>query len=513
MIGIGSISQYYAFSRSLRRSTEMINQALLRMGTGSRVNSVKDGAFDVAQMATLDAQARGLSQAMTNVSDAQAVTATADTALGTMLDLTQSIRELALQAQDSSLTTEERDALQEEAQSLLDELNFYASNTEYNSKSLLNGSFGSMKVQAYPSKNGSYSFSLGDARTSTLGRLAIISGTDQLIVQAFTSSSNVTINGVTIASSSSDGVSTVVPAGSAIAKATAINGVSEKTGVYAEALENVITLQVDLTATAYIGGVTNGIINAGEFKINGVNVSGQATTAAALVNLVNAQSDSTGVVASVVSSNQVKFTAVDGRNVNMIVSNGGSGGFWDVVNNSTNTVFGGPFHLQGNFSVGVQTTLGARIRLWSAKDITVIDNYDDPLIGYSNISISSTVRKVDAGTAVGYLNLKSTSAADQAVKVLDRTIEQISALQADVGAIHNRLQYSSSYLESQLNSVEGASAAFGDADLALEQAKLVKGQILQDATIAAMAQANVSAITVVRLLDSLPRTSFGRGND
>ena len=483
------------------------------MGTGLRVNSIRDGAYDVSQMAALESQARGLTQAMSNVSDAQLITSTADTALGTMLEITQSIRELALEAQSDGLTSEERENLQEEAQTLLDELSFYASNTEYNSRNLLNGSFGSLSVQAYPTKGGAYSFSLGDARTSTLGRLAIVSGNTNLYMGPLSENSSVTINGVTVSSSSSDGVSTSIADGSAIAKANAINGVSEKTGVYAEALDTIVTLQVDLTATAYIGGITNGVINAGEFKINGVSITGTATTAAALVSLVNAQSSSTGVEASFVSSNQVKFTAEDGRNIQLVVSNGGNGGFWDVVNNATNTALGAAFEFLINFSAGVSSTRGARIQLWSAKDIRVQDNTEDFVVGYSLISIDSSTTKVDAGTAVGYLNLNSVASADRAVKVLDRTVEQITALQADVGAIHNRLEFSSSFLESQLGAIETATENFGAADLAIEQANLVKAQLLQDATIAAMAQANISAMTVLRLLDGLPKAPFGRSND
>ncbi len=497
MVGFGSLQNSYALARSLQRSSQMVNQALLRLSTGQRVNSPRDGALDFARMVGLDSQARGLGQALSNVADAQGVTETADSALASMLEVAQSIRELAIEAQDSSLTVSERDALQEEASTLLDELKSYVSNTEYNSRSLLDGTFSSVRVQAYPGKSGAYSFSIGDARTSTLGRLAIVSGGQgDLNTNAFSSTLYVTLNGVAIAGSDDDGVSNVSASGSALAKVNAINRVSNQTGVYAEVVGTERTIVLEMSATAYLDN-----IGTGEFKINGVEITGAAETASEFVGLVNNQTTSTGVIATLVSTNQVKFTAADGRNIDFSVSNGAGNGLWDALNNAANNGILGT--LSTLSAGGTSGALGGAIRLWSAEDISMTAS------GKSAVGITAGSYAVDAGTAVGYLNLNSTTAADQAVKVLDATIEQITALRANVGAVHNRLDYSSEFLESQLGAIETAAQDLGGADLALETANLVRAQLLQNGALAAITQANVSAMTVLRLLEDLPKPGGG----
>ncbi len=501
MIGFGPLQNSYALSRNLQRSTQMISQALLRLGSGQRVNSPRDGTLDFARMVGLESQARGLSQAMSNVTDAQGVTETADSALASMLEVAQSIRELAIEAQDSSLTVSERDALQEEASALLDELKSYVSNTEYNSRSLLDGTFSSVRVQAFPGKSGAYSFSIGDARTSTLGRLAIISGGQgDLNTNAFSSTLYVTLNGVAVAGSDDDGVSNVSAAGSALAKVNAINRVSNQTGVYAEVVGTERTIVLEMSATAYLDN-----IGTGEFKINGVEITGAAETASEFVGLVNNQTTSTGVVATLVSANQVKFTAADGRNIDFSVSNGAGNGLWDALNNPANNTIIAAVNISASLSTGATSgALGGAIRLWSAEDISIAAS------GKSAVGITAGSYAIDAGTAVGYLNLNSTIAADQAVKVLDATIEQITELRANVGAVHNRLDYSSDFLESQLGAIEATAQDLGGADLALETANLVRGQLLQNGALAAITQANVSAMTVLRLLDDLPKFNSGR---
>ena len=117
------------------------------------------------------------------------------------------------------------------------------------------------------------------------------------------------------------------------------------------------------------------------------------------------------------------------------------------------------------------------------------------------LGISSGTKGLVSGTAVEFLDLSSDETAAEAVKVLDATIAQISSLRADVGAVHSRLEYSSSYLLSDYGSIEESKFKIGGTDFALETANLVMAQLLQNSSLAVMTQANVEAATVARLLE------------
>lgn len=283
---------------------------------------------------------------------------------------------------------------------------------------------------------------------------------------------DITINGVSVGASLSadDTASSVDKSHSAISKAAAINRVSEQTGVTAKAQNTQVT-SATVNATA-VSGLT----------INGVTIADTAagTTAGekmeTLVQNINNKSAQTGVVAQIVDGDQYELIAADGRNI-------------QVGGTVTNTGLTGA------------TTRGS-ITLESAGSIE---------IGSANAGAASQVAlragfKVgtygggETGTLVKDIDVSTKAGAEAAISGIDNAINQVAREQAKLGAIQNRFESTIANNSVNSESLSAANSRIRDADFAVETAALSRSQVLQQAGISVLAQANARPQQVLSLL-------------
>ena len=90
--------------------------------------------------------------------------------------------------------------------------------------------------------------------------------------------------------------------------------------------------------------------------------------------------------------------------------------------------------------------------------------------------------------------------ATQSIDTIDAAIEAISSYRASLGSMSNRLQMSSDNLSTAMENVSAANSRIEDADIASEMSELVRTQILQQAGIAILSQANQAPQSVLKLL-------------
>ena len=98
------------------------------------------------------------------------------------------------------------------------------------------------------------------------------------------------------------------------------------------------------------------------------------------------------------------------------------------------------------------------------------------------------------------VNTKDREASNHAITVIDRALEQVSKERSSLGALQNRLE---STVNNLTNVVENASASRSrilDADFAAESAELARGQVLQQAGVSILAQANQGPNMALSLL-------------
>ena len=111
-----------------------------RLASGLKLNHAADNPSGMAISSKMRAQIRGLDQASRNSSDGNSVLQTVDGALNQVTDMIQRMRELAIQAANGTNSVAEQKACQLEIASLRDEVNRVSQTTEFNTKSLLDGS-------------------------------------------------------------------------------------------------------------------------------------------------------------------------------------------------------------------------------------------------------------------------------------------------------------------------------------------------------------------------------------
>lgn len=154
--------------RHLTNATDLLNQSLERLASGSRINSAKDDAAGLQISNRLESQMRGLDVAVRNANDGISIMQTAEGAMQETTNLLQRMRDLSLQSANGSNSKAERDALQEEIAALNDELNRIAETTSFGGRKLLNGSFSSSSFQIGAASGEAVQVSLKNMRSDSL---------------------------------------------------------------------------------------------------------------------------------------------------------------------------------------------------------------------------------------------------------------------------------------------------------------------------------------------------------
>ena len=124
-------------ANSMRENQRTMENTMERLSTGKRINSASDDAAGLAIETRMDSQIRGLSQASRNANDGISMLETADGAASEMNDMLQRMRELAVQAQQGTLTTEDKSNLNQEFAALATEIDRIATDTTFNNIAIM----------------------------------------------------------------------------------------------------------------------------------------------------------------------------------------------------------------------------------------------------------------------------------------------------------------------------------------------------------------------------------------
>jgi len=161
---IGSLNA----QRSLAESSRDLATAMERLSSGKKINSAADDAAGFAIAERMTAQIRGLNMATKNANDGLAMLSTIENATNDVTDMLQRVRELAVQASNDTNSTTDRQYLQKEVDSLLNEINRVSSQTVYNDKTVLNGNL-SGQLQVGTDNGQNIAFAIKAIDTDTLG--------------------------------------------------------------------------------------------------------------------------------------------------------------------------------------------------------------------------------------------------------------------------------------------------------------------------------------------------------
>jgi flagellin len=147
---------------NLAKSTE-------KLSSGYRVNRAADDAAGLSISEKMRGQIRGLNQASTNAEDGTSLIQTAEGALSEMHSVVQRMRELAVQASNDTYVTADRQAIALELTALTSEIDRIASQTEFNTMQLLNGTFDGKVLQVGANAGQLISFGISTMSSEALG--------------------------------------------------------------------------------------------------------------------------------------------------------------------------------------------------------------------------------------------------------------------------------------------------------------------------------------------------------
>lgn len=487
-LGINTNTSSLTAQRGLMSSQEKLSTAMQRLNTGLRINSAKDDSAGLAIADRMTSQIRGLDQAARNANDGISLAQTAEGALQESTNILQRMRELAVQSANDTNTGTDRTSLQKEVGQLQQELNRIANTTAFNGKTLLDGTFSAQKFQVGANNNQTISVSMGSAQAGSIGAQRVTTASASYAVST-ASGNSLTGGTLTINGSVGSATGTIAAGDSAKNIATMVNGLTAKTGVTARA-----TTQAELKV-ATSGAIILEIRGQNTTAASGATITYSASTAGAttsstdlagLAAAINDKAGTTGVTAKINDAKTgLTLENADGYDIqvrtltstvatvslNSVNENGGTG----TASTSTTVTAG-------------YLTVGGRVTYESGKTFSVA------------VSAGNTGSAASTLKDVGTVDITSQSGATDAISVVDNALAFIDDLRGDLGAVQNRFDSTISNLQNVSDNISSARSRIQDADFGKETANLSRAQILQQAGIAMLSQANQSQQNILSLL-------------
>jgi len=472
--------------RNLIGSQGTLETSLRRLSSGLRINSAKDDAAGLAIASRMTAQVRGLNQAIRNANDAISLSQTAEGALGESSNILTRIRDLAVQSANDTNSGTDRSALQQEVQQMQQELNRIANETEFNGKKLLDGSFVAQQFQVGANAHQTIGITMGSAKATEMGNQALTSDGTALVAQGgtdLTGGNTVAAQTFTVTGSIGNSAVDVSANDSAKAIAQKVNNVTEQTGVSASArtTARLTVSAADAFSFSLVG--EGGAVTQVSANVTDVNdLSG-------LASAINAKSGTTGISA-VAYGGRVELVSATGDDIGIDSLTSVSGATMDMAGydtDGTTLTAANTIDPAGN-DAGL---ISGRVTFASSDAYTVTGG--DPTL-FSSTNASSTLE------SVANINIGSQLGANDAISVVDGALGFINGLRAKLGAVQNRVESTVSNLSATSENLTAAKSRIQDADFAQETANLARSQVLQQAGMAMLAQANALPNNVLSLL-------------
>lgn len=158
-------------NRQLGINATNLSKSTEKLSSGYRINRAGDDAAGLSISEKMRGQIRGLDKASQNAQDGISMIQTAEGALNEVHSVLQRMRELSVQAANDTNASEDRTAIKSELDQLSEEITRIGNQTEFNTKKLLSGNFGTngVQLQVGANKEQSIDFKISDMRASALG--------------------------------------------------------------------------------------------------------------------------------------------------------------------------------------------------------------------------------------------------------------------------------------------------------------------------------------------------------
>jgi flagellin len=470
--------------RNLSTSGSTLATSLQRLSSGLRINSAKDDAAGLAISSRMTTQINGLNQAVRNANDGISLAQTTESALQEVTNNLQRIRELAVQSANATNSDSDRAALDQEVSQRLAEVNRIATQTSFNGRKVLDGSFGNATFQVGANVGETISVGLATSvKSADIGNIFSSAGT-----------------GVN--------VNTVI---AATADTTAVASTSGTSGAFTDA-----TLAAADVFELNVGGVVAFTHTAaGAETVTAADIDAGLDTAA--LNTAGITVSGTAV------GGDLAFSKADGTAMAIAITNDGTGGTFATAgfvgaHTGTAAATGTPIGAL-TLTVGTQTvdlsgsyansqalldkiaSVGAAGTIDNAGNLSISAGETFTLTGAGAATLGLTAgAATESTTGLTNVNVLSVGGANDAILRMDSALTAVSSLRSTLGAIQNRFDSTINSLQAVSENLSASRSRIQDTDFASETAALTRAQILQQAGTAMVAQANSAPQNVLSLL-------------
>jgi flagellin len=515
----------------LRATTEFQGKTINRVTSGLRIVNSGDDAAGLAIANSYRSEQAVLTQGIRNANDGLATLQTIDSGINNIAKLLDRARTLAAQSASGTFTGD-RSVLSDEFKSVMGEIDRQAQAVGLNRggdfakniSTFIGGGRGADGDKVIT--NGSVSVNLTastvDSRSLGLSSYAVTGAADLDVQANFDTAKGVaTSMAVNFSGAGFDDVAVTVN----------LNGVNDLNGLAAAFNEGI-------AAAAAGGGAANTAFKNANISAS-VSEDGKSITlnsadaafvveegdTAAARRFLDTTAGATAKVAGGLESRQIAYTAIgeagSATTQRITVSTTDDTGALKSLDITLtgNTTGGGDLTAQAaaqQINAALQTSgVDALKKLVAAEsgdgtnNITLAGMRDFQVtVQYNSLGTANTTGLGDKNSTVasgevaggGNVSILNEASAKQAVNKLAEAVSKLGQAQAVVGKGQNQFNFAVSLASTQLTNLAASESRIRDADLALEAANLTKAQILQQAGIAALAQANSAPQAVLSLL-------------
>ena len=440
-----------------------------RLSSGYKLNHAADNPSGMAISNKMRAQIRGLDQASRNASDGTSVLDTVDGALNEVTSMIQRMRELCVQAANGVYTDSELDSLNSEVTSLRSEIDRIATSTEFNTKSLLDGSqdakvyadsdniddFSRAEVSSSVPE-GNYAFSvtspatraemeIGVSVSSLVGKNGVLSVNEYGI----SIDENMTEEEIyaAIRNGAERGECVLETPGNAYGDNLKFKSVAY--GVHADVSVSFTTTDDTFRSVMEGAGIPDSADDNATPLVN--------TGDNAVVTLNTNEDESLFKTSATVAYDGNKITITDNNNFQMTML------------------------LKEELAAG--TEVKCEVTQVGVMDLQVGANEGQKMqVRVPSMTADAMyLDRVDISTKHGAKN---------AMGILDDALNRVNAVRSQVGAYTNRLEYTVNSLDETEENMESAISRIMDADMAAEMTDYTKYNVIEQAATSALSQAN-----------------------
>lgn len=509
--------------RNIGIASNAASSSLSKLSSGSRVPTAKDDAAALAIGSKLKAEVAGLAQAANNAGQAISLLQIADGALSTIGDLLQRMKALAVQSSSGQLADSERALLNQEFTNLRTEIDRVANVTNFNNNTLLNG--GDVVATQTEAQLGYL-----NGKGITISANTAETGADEIFRVSYAYTNAATDTGVLTVTNQTTGESQSIDINSLIAAKRAQPAAGD--------LTNDLTAgdTVDVNFNAL--GVTLTLDSRFDVNQTGFNTTPTVTATAATGTLGGsttatyiaggAITGSTFAALSTLSSTTGLLTinVTYGANTLAVAASSGLEFSRDNVTfattlatSATNTATAAPIYVRA----GSSGTAFAQISLASTTTTTGGGTLNLDVSGmFRNVESTTTTKSFDFKVNTGVTSndsvsftlgaatisalsisgntIDTASNANAAITAVNSAINTVSSRRADIGANQSRLEFASASINVAIENTTAAQSALLDVDVSSEITNFTSKQVLLQAGVSLLAQANQQPALLLRLL-------------